>query len=238
MYTEAMAGYFDISRSTLHMVVYNQTLPEHERQIYLIVILNKVLFRMGMIRMHASAIQLHGRVAAFTGDRGAGKSSITTRLAMAGGLVLADDDVMLRKQNQQFWASGCDETMRLLPDTEAYFYQHLSEPTKTFAGIDKKEICTADRYRSQPYTDYPLDHLFFSSVGKTFSITRLAAREVVLRLMASLIPSNRYAGFSDQASTLDYLMTLATSIPCYELELSPNLQELDRLVDFLEEGVR
>ena len=56
--------------------------------------------------------------------------------------------------------------------------------------------------------------------------------------MASLAPSNRYTGFSDQATTLDYLMTLATSMPCYELELSPNLQELDRLVDFLEEGIR
>ena len=166
MHTEAMSGYLDISRSTLRLVVYNQALPNHERQIYLIVLLNKVLFGMGMIRMHASAIQLHGRVAAFTGDRGAGKSSITTRLAMAGGLVLADDDIMLRKQGKQFWVSGCDETMRLLPDAEAYFYQHLSEPTKTFAGIDKKEIRTADRYRSHPYADYPLDHLFFSRVGK------------------------------------------------------------------------
>ena len=58
------------ARFTVHKV----NLPDEERRIYLVVLLNKILFWMGYVRQHSSAVSLDGRASMFVGDRGQAKA--------------------------------------------------------------------------------------------------------------------------------------------------------------------
>ncbi len=235
IHTEAMfaqTGHEDgvpIARVT----VFAENLNLDERRIYLVVLLNKLLFRLGYMRLHSSAVALDGKVNVFIGDRGAGKSSICAFLAGRGGLVLADDDVMLHYGGDVCVVSGCDETMRIMADTERHLFGRLDAPVEMFGGKPKKQIMTAERFSIEPYVDHALDRMFFPRVGESFSVMRVTPSRVVMRLMNSLVLYNRFAGAGDHKQTLDYLADVAARINAYELTLSPDFSDLEQLQAFL-----
>ncbi len=235
LHTEAMFAQTALEGGVprAQFTVFAQDLTPDERQIYLVVLLNKILFRMGYMRLHASAVALDDKVSVFIGDRGAGKSSTCAFLAGRGALVLADDDVFLNYNGKTCAVSGCDETMRIMADAEAQLFGRLDVPATLFGGIPKKQIATADRFAAEPYVDHDLDRMFFSRVGASYSVRPLTPGHVVMRLMNTLIPSNRFAGAGDHAQTLDYLADIAGKVDAYELTLSRDFTGLDRLFTFL-----
>ena len=235
MHTEAMLAQtaLDGDNPRAKFSVIAENLSADERRIYLVVLLNKILFRLGCIRLHASAVSLDDKVSVFIGDRGAGKSSTCAFLAGQGALILADDDVLMKYDGNSCAVSGCDETMRIMADAELRLFGGLNVPVQLFGGVPKKQIATAERFATEPYVDHGLDRMFFSSVGERFSVRRLTPGHVVMRLMSTLIPSNRFAGASDHEQTLDYLAGVAGRVTAYELTLSRDFKGLDCLLAFL-----
>lgn len=246
LHTEAMSAKTDLDGSAprARLTVYDPDLSEGERRVYLVVLLNKILFWMGYTRLHASAISLDGMTNVFIGNRGAGKSTICAYLAGCGGLVLADDDVMLRYDGSSYAVSGCDETMRIMDDAEKHLFGRLDVTARDFSGFAKKEIVTADRFVAEPYVDHGLDRMFFPSVGEAFAIKRLSSSRLVMRLMSTLagsarwlpVPASRFAGAQDNARTMSYAVDIADRVAGYELTLSRDFDGLDRLFKFLESG--
>lgn len=226
----------DASRA--RFTVHKTGLTDAERRIYLVVLLNKILFWMGYIRQHSSAICLDGVASMFVGDRGAGKSSTCAYLAGRGALVLADDDVMIHRNGKAFTVSGCDETMRIMADAERRLFGHLALPALDFGGIAKKQIATANHFTTAPYVDYPLKQIFFPRVGEAFELDRLPPSRVAVRLLHSLAPSNRFAGTQDHLDTLGYVSELAARVPAYALTLTRDYQGLDRLFEHLTDPSR
>lgn len=231
LHTEAMFAQTALGggEPRARLTVFAPDLTEDERRIYLVVLLNKILFWMGYTRLHASAISLDGKASVFIGDRGAGKSSICAHLAGRGGLVLADDDVMLHYDGNSCAVSGCDETMRIMDDAEKHLFGRLDVPVTEFGGIPKKEIVTAEHFTAEPYVDHGLDRIFFPRITEGFAVKRLASSRLVMRLMSTLVPANRFAGAQDHARTLDYLTGVAERVATYELNLSRDFDGLDQL---------
>lgn len=217
------------ARFTVHKV----DLTDEERRIYLVVLLNKILFWIGYVRQHASAVALDGAASIFVGDRGAGKSSTCAYLAGRGALVLADDDVMIRRDGKAFTVSGCDETMRIMVDAERRLFGHLDAPALDFGGIPKKQITTADHFRIAPFADYPLKRIFFPRIGEAFVADRLPPSRVAMRLLHTMAPSNRFAGTLDHARALGYVTDLAARVPAYALTLTRDYGGLDRVFEHL-----
>lgn len=235
LHTEAMFAQTALGgdEPRVRLTVFAAALPENERRVYLFVLLNKILFWLGYLRLHASAVALDGRASVFIGDRGAGKSSICAYLAGRGAVVLADDDVMLNYSGDGCVVSGCDESMRIMGDAEQHLFGHLDVPAVSFGGFLKKEIVTADRFAVAPYVDHELSCMFFPRVGERFAMRRLQSSRVVMRLMKTLVPSNRFAGSRDHAQTLNYLADVAARVPAYDLTLSRDFDGLERLFEFL-----
>lgn len=246
LYTEAMFAQtaLDGSRPHARLNVFVPDLSDDERRIYLVVLLNKILVWMGYTRLHASAISLDGKANVFIGDRGAGKSTICAYLAGRGGLVLADDDVILHHDGNAYAVSGCDETMRIMDDAETHLFGRLDVPARDFSGFAKKEIVTAERFAGEPYIDHNLDRMFFPRVGGDFSVKRLSSGQLVMRLMSALaggarwrpVPASRFAAAQDHARTLSYIADVADRVSAYELTLSRDFVGLDRLFEFLKSG--
>ena len=198
------------------------------------VVLNKVLYLMDHVVVHAAAVRLRDTVHVFVGEKGAGKSTICLGLARAGGTVLGEDHVILRRTEGGYLVSGGDERSRLTERTERHFFPaSLPVPARDFAGTPKKEIRMGDFFSSSPYEDFPAHRLHFPRVGSRFALHPLPPQAALLRLMKSTSHFQRFASGSDQARFLDFLAGFIGTVAADEVELSPDLGDLDRLAQAL-----
>lgn len=82
-------------------------------------ILGFVLRLRGVVALHASAVLLDGRVVAFAGGGGAGKSTLAARLALDGAAVVADDVLALEETAAGFHVRPTAAPLKLWPDSVA-----------------------------------------------------------------------------------------------------------------------
>lgn len=75
----------------------------------------------GLELFHASAVQLDGRVLAFTGPSGAGKTSVAARLLLAGAAFVADDVLALEREGDAVIAHPGPALMNLRESTMRSF---------------------------------------------------------------------------------------------------------------------
>jgi hypothetical protein len=149
--------------------------------------------------------------------------------------VLGEDHVLLRKSADGFRVSGCDERSRVDAKTERFFFaEPLAVQARDFAGLLKKEVLAREVFASEPYTDHVPDRLFFSRVGTRFAITPLPRQAALLRLMRAAGKLQRFVDADDYGSFLDMLSGFTRTVDAYDLELSPDLRDLDALAAFVQ----
>jgi hypothetical protein len=238
VHTEALSAVLDVAAAPVRadIVVLQPHLPHFDLCVHLAVVFHKLLFLLNRVVLHAAAVRFGERVNLFLGDKGAGKSTTALRLARAGGTVLGEDHVILKRSAAGFEVSGCDERSRLDAKTERHFFDApLSGEPQDFAGTLKKEMRAEDLFESEPYTDHRADVLFFSRVGKTFRITPLPRRLALLKLMQSAGKLQRFVDPTDRSRFLGMLSDFVATVSAYDVELSEDLSELDGLVRFLQD---
>jgi len=138
-------GQFDVSRDAARVTV--RPFPGVDRSTMRHLLLNQVLplvlSRRGRLVLHASAISRNGRVAAFIGRSGAGKSTMAAACAAGGAAVVTDDCLVLRREGARWLAVPCDAGVRLWPDT----LELLGWPRASGAGMahftDKRRVGAA-----------------------------------------------------------------------------------------------
>ncbi|MGH7265594.1 MAG: hypothetical protein ACREMB_12190 [Candidatus Rokuibacteriota bacterium] len=239
IHTEALSALVDLTGSPARaeIAVLEPDMPHFDLCVHLAVVFHKLLLLLDRVVLHAAAVRLAGRVSLFLGDKGAGKSTISLRLARAGGTVLGEDHLILKRSAGRFWVSGCDERSRMDARTERYFFaEPLAAEPADFAGTLKKEVPAADVFHSEPYTDQRADLLFFSRVGTTFGITPLSRGMALLKLMQAAGRLQRFVDPTDHGRFLGMLSAFVPTVSAYQLDLSADLRELDRLVGFLQDG--
>lgn len=202
---------------------------------YLRIVLNAVLRRLGRIRLPAAAVELDGSVSLFVGDKGAGKTTLSLHLARAGGVLLGEDQIMVRRREAgDHVVAGGDDMMRVTARTEARFFpEPLPEPVVLLAGVEKKEIAAASYLTCRLDEERPPERVFFPAVGEAFRIRPLGGREALARLAAPLRPIHRFTDAEDRREFLSFLARLVRQTESFELTLSEDLNDLDHLVAFL-----
>jgi hypothetical protein len=205
--------------------------------VHLSVALHRMLFATGRVYLHAAAVQLGDRATVFAGAAGAGKSTLSLRLGAAGATVLADDHVVVRRGAAGFLVSGCDHTARVTKKTEGFLF---AEPiaTREFEvdGVMKREVPIRNLAASAPFVDAAPGRLAFSRVGERFSIDAVSRGAAVAELLAMTRRSHRFASPADYAAHLEFFSDFVESLETFALELSPNLRELDRVVEWARHG--
>lgn len=201
----------------------------------LMLVFYKVLYRLGWVQLHAAAIQMGAGANLFVGGKGAGKSTLSLKLGLAGGTVLGEDHVMLRQRDGVFVASGCDPNMRLTEETESHFFDRpLAIEQEDFGGTMKKELLARDVVSSEPYRDAPISRMFFPRVTGSFAVTPLPRATALIRVLDMIRDRHAFSGRDDLAEFLDRLVDFVTSVDCYDLELSDDLSDLDHVVSWLQ----
>ncbi len=198
-------------------------------------IVHKVLFMFRMFYMHAAAIEWNGRVSAFIGDRGSGKSTICLRLAKEGAVIISDDHIVFKRNRARFLVSGCEEIGRVTRKTEdAIFGKRLNTKAGRYGGVLKKEILLADYFECAHFKDFPINDLFFSRMGDKFGIVPISKSEAVIGLIETTRPFFRFNRTEDYAEYLTYFSELTGKTHTYDLTLTRDLKDLDNLAAFLE----
>jgi hypothetical protein len=205
-------------------------------RVHLSVAMHKTLLLAERVFLHAAGVRLGGRTAVFVGDKGAGKSTLSLTLGAAGGVVLADDHVVLRRNGTRFLAAGCDSHARVTRETEEHLFSGgLEGRVLELAGVRKVEFPVGRHFASDPFREHPIDRLVFPSVRERFRIEPLAKHRALLLLIEATRTSHRFSGPRDYGEYLDYFSDLVDSVETFTLELSPDLTDLARLAAWMRE---
>ena len=236
IHTEALSVTIDHARTPVQVLV--RVLPgersHYDLCVHLAVVFHKILFLLDRVVLHAAAVRIAGRVAIFIGDRGAGKTTTALALSRAGGTVLGEDHLILRRSADGFLVSGCDERWRVDERTERHFFDSpLPLEPADYAGRLKKEVAVRPGTGSQPFTDERPAQLFFMRAGSRFDITPIARGVTALRLMEAAGKLQRFVDADDRLRFLAMVSDFVATITPYALQRSDDLGDLDQLIDFL-----
>lgn len=213
--------------------------PSYELAVHLSFAVHKVLFHFDRVLLHAAAVRVGRGVHVFVGERGAGKTTVSLRLAAAGGTLLSDDHVVVRRSGPRFTVSGCNGRARLAADTERFLLARpLPVKAQNFAGVRKKEIEASRVCRARPFHDYAVSALYFPRVGRRFALRPMPRHQAMAELLRFWRTAMRFGDARQLAACFDYFAALSAQVDCYSLELSRNLRDLDRLVARVVEGRR
>ena len=235
IHTEALSVTIDHGRAPVRVVV--RVRPgersHYDLCVHLAVVFHKILFLLDRVVLHAAAVRIAGRVAIFIGDRGAGKTTTSLALSRAGGTVLGEDHLILRRSAGGFLVSGCDERWRVDERTERHFFDTpLALEAADYAGRLKKEV-TVRGVGSQPFTDERPAQLFFMRTGSRFDITPIPRAVSALRLMEEAGKLQRFVDADDRLRFLTMVSDFVATITPYALQRTDDLGDLDRLIEFL-----
>ena len=234
--TDALRAELELDRQpvSIRIAVLSPEAPFEVLCVHVVAIIHKVLFLLDRVVLHAAAVEMGGEVSIFMGDKGAGKSTTCLALARAGGTVLGEDQLILRRLDARYLVSGGDERSRVTAATESHFFaEPLAVPARDFAGTMKKEIRMRDYFRSEPFRDFTPARVLFPRVTGRFELRPLKSQQALLRLMRYNAHFQRFQGAGDQAAFLDFLTGFIATVSCWELSLSHNLADLGQLAERL-----
>lgn len=135
--------------------------PEvHARDLRLFLLgsaLGAIYFQRGFFPLHASVVVMNGRAVAFTGDSGAGKSTIAAWLNVQGYPLLCDDVCVIRfaEADRPIAYSGFPR-MKLWRDALEAFAIDASGLQRDFFRTEKYHMPVSNRFWTDPV---PLSHI-------------------------------------------------------------------------------
>ncbi len=239
IHTEVVSTYIDKISAPQQILLFvtDTEITDYDLRVHFAVIFHKALFLLRYMILHAAAVLFSGSVSLFIGPKGAGKSTISLKLACEGGTILGEDHVLVKQNSDEVLVSGCGELSRVTAKTEAYFFpQKLAVSPVEREGIAKKEFYLSQYFSCNSYSNYPLEHIFFTRVGECFQLQSLGKKSTLLKLILETKPLQRFANKQDYENYLHYLTNCTNMLESYQLKLSPNIDDLNSLVDFLRDS--
>lgn len=215
---------------TLHAPGWSDADLEHGFAMFV----HKLLQLCEVVRLHGAAVDIDGRTHVLLGDKGAGKSTTSLALGQAGGAVLADDQIVVRRRAGRIVVSGCDSNIRLTEESERHLLPApLDAAPQDFAGTLKKEVTLEGLVPVIPYQDRHADRVYFPRVGRRFDARPVTGREAAIRILDAIAPAHSFAGPADRWDLLRLVTAFVAPAQCFDVALSPNLGELDQFVAFV-----
>jgi hypothetical protein len=201
---------------------------------HLWLVTNRMLLLLDALLIHTAAVNLHGNVNLFCGHKGAGKSTLSVFLAKMGATILSEDHVVLRRKKNIYQVSGCTSRIRIMADTEDFLLPNqLNHDAIPIGDVPKKEFPAGQFFAALPHKEHSPKRLFLNQVGHSFGVRPLSAKEALLLMVDRTANMYRFDDQKDYASFFGFLAGFVHQIDCFSLDLSPNLSELPRVLDML-----
>lgn len=160
----------------------------------------------GLVPLHASAVDVGGRVVAFTADSGGGKSTLAAALAAIGNPHICDDTLVLSVSPAGIYAMPDDKPLKLWGDALEMTSILPGRPVPSMPG---KHYA---RPSAKARAALPLTDLIFLERGE-----ELAFEQVTGAAKFALLPEALYRGFvhiarGDRAAHEEFLLRFCSSV--------------------------
>jgi hypothetical protein len=184
--------------------------PDSVRDIYVRGVLPNVMLGRGLECMHASAVVLDGRVVAFSGRSGVGKSTLALALAASG---------------LEHWA---DDTLLLADTPEGPFTLSLPFPARVDDEAKAAIGFRASEYRqAAPETTAPLARIYLPTRDATLGHAEMAATKldplVAFKRVLPYVHPFELAGMARHRRMIESWLSFVRKVPIWELRFSPSL---------------
>lgn len=158
------------------------------RHLLLDQVLPSLLGRYNRKAIHASAVSSEHGVMAFLGASGYGKSSLAASLVRRGFTLVADDCLVLHREDQRIFASVAYPGVRLVPEAIQSLVP-TPGPTLEVAHYSQKWRLPGEQAGPFAQAPQPLTHLFIlgdpDNSGEDIQIVPITARDAFVALRGS-----------------------------------------------------
>jgi hypothetical protein len=192
------------------------------------------LERRGVPALHAAAVAVGGRAAAFLSTNQGGKTSLAASLLQAGGSLLTDDLLPLEVQGSAFLARSGYPQMRMWPDAAECFLGTTAGLERVLPGMDKRRVPVGagslGRFCAAPQ---PLAAVYLpkraASPRPEIRISPVAPRDAVIELVRHSYCPGLAAAVGLEAERLAFFARLAATVPVRRLSYPSGFDQLERV---------
>ncbi|MDP3478280.1 MAG: hypothetical protein Q8R88_00815 [Desulfoprunum sp.] len=194
-----------------------------------------VLLQRDFLVLHASAVEICGKVICFIGTSGVGKSTTVCSLLQAGHKLVTDDVVAI------------DLTNYLV--SQGYPWMKIGPRVALELGLSSEKLSQLDRASiKKRYQIYPgsfsegngkLAGIYFLKWGEKTVVDVIKAKQAILDLMVhayGFCPQKSYP--AEEIKRFEQYAHLVKSVPCFNLVRSYDINQLNVLGRVIEEHTR
>ncbi|MBC7260861.1 MAG: hypothetical protein H5T63_02510 [Chloroflexi bacterium] len=196
------------------------------------------LERQGIPTLHASAVVVNGRAAAFLSTNSAGKSTLAAAMVQAGYPLLTDDILPVEHVNTTLQGRPGYPQMRLWPDEAQYFLGHYEDLEFVHPAYAKRRVpigpggfgtfCDEAKPLACIYLPERRDA---QKCGNQVEISPLSRRDALIELVRHSFVASVVEQLGLQAQRLDFFARMVQQVPMRRLvypsgsEYLPQVQE-------------
>lgn len=194
------------------------------------------LERRGMPALHASAVAIDGRAAAFFSTHGAGKSGLAAALMRAGASLLTDDILPLEERNGVFLGRPGYPQMRMWPDEATWFLGGCDDLPLVHPDLSKRRIQVGPdgfgTFRDDPL---PLACLYLPDrlpdQEAPVELCEISPRDALIELLRHSFTPLLVEAAGLQPARLDLLSRLVLQVPVKRLRYPSGFDRLSAVAD-------
>lgn len=193
-----------------------------------------LLQQRGLLVLHASSVAINGRVVAFMGGSGWGKSTLATAFHAKGYPVLTDDVLAIDTQAATPMVIPAFPQFKLWQDAAVA----LGHDSKMLEPLFPNALKLSYRFtQGFQQTPLPLHCIYVLDKGETHQITRLEPQAVFPELICHTRSADLLSSSTFAATHLHQCAALIKSVVFSRFTRRPSLEDLPLLVKLVEEDM-
>lgn len=194
-----------------------------------------VLLQRGFLVLHASAVEICGKVICFIGTSGVGKSTTVCSLLQAGHKLVTDDVVAIDQTD--FSVLLGYPWMKVDPRVAL----ELGIPSEKLSQLDNTSIKKRYQIHSESFSEGngKLAGIYFLKWGERTAVNSIKSKQAILDIMVhayGFCPKKSYP--TEEMKRFEQYAQLVKSVPCFNLVRSHDTTQLVVLGRAIEDHVR
>jgi hypothetical protein len=200
-------------------------------------VLSALLHQRGLVALHASAVSIDGRVAAFVGDKGGGKSTTAAALYRCGHALVTDDILAIRPEGRTVEVVPGFPQFKLTPESA----RALGEDPATLRPLSRRSPKRArparDQFRAE--ARLPLAVLYVLDRGPRLELAPVPPQQAFAELLrySYNVLQLRRTDDAERPALFRRYADLAAHVPVKYLRRTDDLHALSDIAALVEADV-
>lgn len=197
-------------------------------------ILAILLHQRNFLVLHASAVEINGRVTIFLGNKGYGKSTLAAHLQSRGHKLVSDDLVPVRFTNGFAETFPGHPQIRLFPDSVQSIGLNPSSLPLVNTWMSKRFLGVNDKFSIKPVK---LGHIYVLTEDEEISISELNPSSAFVEIARNNYMKSYVEATDNTLQNFQNCQKLTKTVPTYQLKRPHDYNQIQKLTEQIEQHV-